>query len=57
MEGGGNKYMVAGLPYIWLSWLHYHCKMFDINLVESVIFSAFWKTDNITAIAQLMFGT
>ena len=26
VEGGGNKYMVAGVPIIWLSWLPYCCK-------------------------------
>ena len=37
MEGGGNKYMVAGLPYIWLSWLHL--------LNSKIMIFVFLKTD------------
>jgi hypothetical protein len=55
VEGGGNKYMVAGLPYIWLSWLHFYCEMFNIILAVTIRFSADLRTDLIVCYVMLCF--
>ena len=48
--------MVAGLPYIWLSWLHFYCEMFNIILAVTIRFFADLKTsisENVKVLAIL----